>query len=171
MMKKHGPLFCVFFFLVTVFLTACGNNEELPQGIPSVPTGRIMDLSEAFDPEEEEMLSRVIDHYESTAGGQICVLTVKSTDGIPINDYTMRILNKWKIGEVKKNDGVMITLAIADKCSRIDVGLGLEDVLTDSRCEDLLRGIVPELQREEYANACANLIKGMESIRRESKSE
>ena len=170
MMKKHGPLLCVLFFLFTIILAACGNNEALPEGIPSVPSSRIMDLSEVFAPEEKTMLAQVIDHYESTVGGQICVLTVKSTDGIPIKEYTMQILKKWKIGEVNKNDGVMITLAIADKCSRIDVGLGLEDVLTDPLCEGLLRGIVPELRAGDYAGACAKLIEGMETIRMEAQT-
>ena len=170
MKKKHGPLFCVLFFLITIILAACGNNEELPQGIPSVPSSRIMDISEVFAPEEKTMLAQIIDHYESTAGGQICVLTVKSTGGIPINEYTMQILKKWKIGEAGKDDGIMITLAIADKCSRIDVGLGLEDVLTDPLCEGLLRGIVPELRAGDYAGACAKLIEGMETIRMEAQT-
>ena len=63
---------------------------------------------------------------------QLVVVTVKSLNGAPLEDYSLRLLRDWGIGNKEKNNGVLMLISTGDRKSRIEVGYGLEGKLTDS---------------------------------------
>ena len=130
--------------------------------VPEAPSGVVVDLADAFTPEEERAISEAVGHLEKTVGGQVQVLTVKTIGYAFLEDYTLEVASRWEIGEAGKDNGALLFLAIDDRRNRIEVGYGWEAFLTDARCGDLLRDAVPELREARYADACVKIIRGME---------
>ena len=156
--------------LTVAVFTGCGEDREGQSSrkeaaaIPEAPTGLFLDLAEVFSPEEEEMLSETIRHFEAKTGGQLRVLTVETTGNFPIEEFSLDVTNKWKLGYEGKGNCVLLTLAIRDHRDRIEVGRSWESVLTDVRCGEILRSIVPELRAEQYAEACAKAVRSLEAF-------
>ena len=132
--------------------------------IPSAPSGVVTDLANVFSEEEEQMLAQAVRHLESATGGQVRILTVQTIGDTPLEEFTLDVASKWKIGMAGKDNGALVFFAIQDHRSRIEVGYGWEETLNDARCGDLLRAIVPEMRAEKYAEGCAKVIRGMEEF-------
>ena len=132
------------------------------EGVPEAPSGVVVDLADAFTPDEERAISEAVGHLEDAVGGQVQVLTVKTLGTAFLEDYTLEVASRWEIGEAGKDNGALLFLAIDDRRNRIEVGYGWEAFLTDARCGDLLRDAVPELREARYADACVKIIRGME---------
>ena len=133
-------------------------QPDIPNSAPS----HLLDLANVFSTDEENELAETIEHLEQNAGGQVRILTVKQLDGFPLEQYTLEVASKWKLGDAGKDNGALLFLAVKDRKNRLEVGYGWEGILNDARCGDLLRGAVPELREERYADACAKIIRGME---------
>jgi uncharacterized protein len=95
--------------------------------------GRVNDqagmLGEAF----VVALERQLQELEEETGAQVAVLTVASLEGDPIEDFSIRVVETWKLGRAEADDGVLILIARDDRRMRIEVGYGLEGVLTDAQ--------------------------------------
>lgn len=130
--------------------------------VPEAPSGVVVDLADAFTPDEERAISEAVGHLEDAVGGQVQVLTVKTIGFAILEEYTLEVASRWEIGEAGKDNGALLFLAIDDRRNRIEVGYGWEAYLTDARCGDLLRDAVPELREARYADACVKIIRGME---------
>src|SRR5574344_2901975 len=82
--------------------------------------------------DEQAIFEKSKSLYEATGNStQVVVATVNSLDGYSVEEYANALFRKWGIGSKDKNDGVLILLAVQDRKSRIEVGYGLEGVLTD----------------------------------------
>lgn len=140
------------------------SEEEVPdlREAPEAPTGIVVDMADAFSPEEERAISEAVDHLEKAVGGQVQVLAVKTIGSEVLEDYTLEVASRWEIGEAGKDNGALLFFAIDDRRNRIEVGYGWEAALTDARCGDLLRSAVPELREARYGDACVKIIRGME---------
>jgi uncharacterized protein len=85
-----------------------------------------------LSPDAVARLDAQLRSYETGTTRQIAVAIFPSLDGESIEDFSIRLAEKWKIGSRANNDGVLVTLFIQDRRDRIDVGYGLEDRLTDA---------------------------------------
>ena len=132
--------------------------------IPAAPTGVVSDLANVFSEDEEQMLAQAVRQLESATGGQVRILTVETIGDAPLEEYTLDVASKWKIGRAGLDNGALVFFAIRDHRSRIEVGYGWEERLNDARCGDLLRAIAPEMRAEKYAEGCAEVIRGMEEF-------
>ena len=135
-----------------------GHNDS----IPAAPSGVVSDLANVFSEEEEQMLAQAVRQLESATGGQVRILTVQTIGDTPLEEYTLDVASKWKIGMAGKDNGALVFFSIQDHRSRIEVGYGWEELLNDARCGDLLRAIMPEMRAEKYAEGCEKVIRGME---------
>jgi uncharacterized protein len=81
----------------------------------------------------------VMNTLQKTTGAQLAVAVIPSLDGRPLEDYANQLFNTWGVGTKKKNDGVLILVAMSDRKMRIEVGYGLEGVLPDGLCGDIIR--------------------------------
>ena len=82
---------------------------------------------------------------EQEIGSQIALLTIESLHGARIEDYSLAVANAWGLGRRGIDDGVLITIAPKDRTVRIEVGYGLELVISDQAAADVIRRMVPEL--------------------------
>jgi len=115
-------------------------------------TSRVMDeanlLPEAAETELEARLGR----FEAETGHQLAVLTVPNLGGEPIEDYSMRVVETWKLGRAEEDDGVLLLVARDDRQMRLEVGYGLEGRLTDMGSRRILDHVVaPRFRDGDFA--------------------
>lgn len=124
--------------------------------------GPITDDAAVFSPEVAEALDEQIRAHHNVTGVQMAVVTVRTTGGVPIEDFTLAIAERWGGGSAGDSDGVVYLMAIDDRRQRIEVGYGLEAVVQDGWSRHLL-----EEQHEALAagNYDAAAIAVVDSIR------
>ena len=106
----------------------------------------------------KEKLTAICTEVDRKADAQIAVVTVKSTDGQEVFDYSVSLYQKWGIGQKGKDRGVLILLAVEDRRRSIRVGYGLEAILPDGKVGGFGREAVPYLQRNDYDGAVSLLV-------------
>ena len=117
-------------------------------------TGPVMDEAGVLDAGWQRRLSdlaRAARAQHGGAGPQLQYLLVKTLDGDPIEDYSMRVAEAWKLGTKGKDDGVLVVVAVKDRKVRIEVGGGLEGGLTDAQSGRIIRtAIAPAFREGRY---------------------
>ena len=121
--------------------------------IPELGTRRVVDESGVLTQEDIGALTSQIDAYEAASGGQMAVLLIRTLYDDAIEDFSLAVAEKWKIGWKGEDNGVLLLLAVEDHEDRLEIGYGLEGVINDARAGDILRGMEPFLRKEQYAQA------------------
>jgi len=121
------------------------------------PTGYVNDFAHVLDQGTVAQLDDICQQIDQKAHAQIAVVTINSLDGSPIEDYAVDLYQKWGIGNKATNRGVLILLAVHDHRYRIEVGYGLEPILTDGKVGSFGREAVPLLRQNGY-NAAVSLM-------------
>ena len=117
------------------------------------PTGYVNDFAHKLDPNGQQVLEAYCANVERVTGAQFAIVLVDSLDGEPVEDATNRLFREWGVGKKGSDEGLMILLAIQDRKSRVEVGYGLEPIITDGFSGGVLRNIRPILQQGNYAGA------------------
>jgi uncharacterized protein len=102
-------------------------------------TGRVVDQADLLRPEQELDLSSKSEALEAQTGRQFVVATVKSLEGYPIEDYAYRLGRAWKIGDEKRDDGVILLVAPNERKVWIATGYGAGAFLTDAMSGVIVR--------------------------------
>ncbi|MFA7382405.1 MAG: TPM domain-containing protein [Desulfurivibrionaceae bacterium] len=122
---KLPGLFC----LLTLCLLFAGSQAkalEVPQY-----QGYVTDLAGMISPGERQRLEQTLLAFEQSDSTQIAVLTIPSLEGDALEDFSIRTVEAWKIGQKGKDNGVLLLVSKGERKARIEVGRGLEGVLTD----------------------------------------
>jgi uncharacterized protein len=109
--------------------------------LPDAPQGRVSDFANALSPAERDALEGQIAGYTAGQTHQIAVALFRSLDGESLEDVSIRLAEKWKIGS-KQDNGVLVTVFLDDHKLRIEVGYGVEDKLTDARSSQIIRDVI-----------------------------
>ena len=136
------------------------SSDEAPV-IPELGTRRVVDEAGILTPEEISALTGRIDAFEAESGAQMAVLLIRSLHDIPLEDFSMDVATKWKIGRKGESNGVVLLLVIDDHRDRLEIGDGMEAVINDARAGDILRGMEPALKQEHYAQAISYAIESV----------
>ena len=147
-----------FILLLQCFFAACA--AAAPQ-IPPRPTAAegiyVQDYAKVLSADDRRRLLNIGQELDSKTTAQLAVVTVNTLDGQPIEDYALSILRQWGIGSKEKNNGALIVVAVQDRRSRIEVGYGLEGLLTDGltgRIQD--QAMLPYFRKGNYAAGIVN---------------
>ncbi len=141
----------LLFCLASLFRAASADDQ---QGLPSTkPAGYVNDYAGVLSPAARNLLTTLCTEVDQKAKAQIAVVTVKSLDGKPIEDYSIALATKWGIGPKQSASGVLILLAVDDHKDRIEVGYGLEPILPDGKVGGFLREAAPYLRDGNYDGA------------------
>ncbi len=108
--------------------------------------GRVNDNARLLSDDAHGRLEATLADIETKTGAQVAVLTIETLGDESIEDYSMHVAETWKLGQQGKNNGVLLVIARDDHKMRIEVGYGLEGVLTDARCSR----IIAELMRPRF---------------------
>jgi uncharacterized protein len=124
--------------------------------------GYVNDYADIISPSAQDKLETRLRSIEASDSTQIVIVTVNSLEGVPIEDFGIKLAEKWKIGQVKRDNGVLFIVSKTDKRMRIEVGRGLEGVLTDLRAGRIIDNVVrPRFQSGDFDGG---FIDGAEAI-------
>jgi uncharacterized protein len=127
-----------------------------PDELPAAPLGRVSDYAGLLSAGQRMALEAQLRRYEQEGqepgrgGAQIAVVILPSLNGLPIEDVSIRLAERWKIGS-KADDGVLLVHAPRERKVRIEVGYGLEERLPDVVAARIIREIMaPRLRTGDY---------------------
>ena len=138
--------------------------KSTEERIPALGTRRVVDESGVLTSGEIEKLTRQIDAFEAASGGQMAVLLIRSLYGDAVEDFSLAVAEKWKIGWKGKDNGVLLLLAMEDRRSRLEIGYGYEGVINDARAGDILRNMAPFMRKGEYEKAVSYAISSVSAF-------
>jgi uncharacterized protein len=131
---------------------------------PNYPalTGRVVDQAGIIPETTRADLARKLKELEDKSSIQLAVATVPSLDGTDVETYANGLFRFWKLGEAKKNNGVLFLVAPNERKTRIEVGYGLEGTLTDALSKVILAtAVTPKFKAGDYG---AGIERGVDGI-------
>jgi uncharacterized protein len=143
-MRRH--IFPAFVFLSLALFCCQVKNKTSTR----LATAVIDSASVLTDVQEEDLLS-IINALEKDVGSQMVIMTVNSLGGQAIERFSIAAAEKLKIGRKKENDGILITVAMEEHKMRIEVGTGLEKIISDDVAGRIIREeMAPEFKKGRF---------------------
>ena len=138
--------------LITTLIALSGTLvSAAPLPVPAL-TGRVNDTASVLTTEERQHLTQLLRGYETETAHQLAVLTVPSLAGEAIEDFSLRVVNTWKLGSKKYNDGILVTLAMQERSVRIEVGTGMERYISNAMAQAIVdEQMIPEFRQGHFA--------------------
>jgi uncharacterized protein len=160
--RHDGALVPIAAFAATLFL--CLASFAFAFDFPAL-TGRIVDQAGVIQSGTKSDIEEMLKNLEDKSGIQLVVATVKSLEGSDIETYANQLFRAWKLGEAKKNNGVLLLVAPTEHKVRIEVGYGLEGTLTDALSSVLISSdIVPRFKTGDFSGGIERGVDGIISI-------
>ncbi|EJE3886390.1 TPA: TPM domain-containing protein [Escherichia coli] len=103
---------------------------------------QVTDITGTLSTSEQQSLTQQLQDITQKTRAQVAVLIVPSTGDDTIEQYATRVFDSWKLGDKQRNDGILLLVAWEDHAVRIEVGYGLEGVVTDLQAAKIIRDIL-----------------------------
>jgi uncharacterized protein len=146
-LRTKSPAILFIFLFASAFLGRAAFGLEVPQK----PSGRVTDQTGTLSAGEIASLERKLLSFERETTNQIAVLIIPSLAGDSLEDYSIRLGEKWKIGQKGRNNGVILLVVKNDRKLRIEVGYGLEGSLPDALAGTIIRNeIAPRFRNGKF---------------------
>ena len=191
MKRILSALFCVFTLLglTAINLSATDNAAEQNASVKETPskegskppalTGRVVDQAGILSPAVKAELETALAAHENNTTNQVVVVTLESLNGANIEEYSLELGRRWGIGQKGKDNGALLVVAPNDKQIRIEVGYGLEGILTDALSGNIINYyIIPEFKKGDIQNGIKigaqkiiALLEGDESAKKEIEAQ
>ena len=137
-------LFLAIFFLL--YLVTPSRATNYPKSV-----GYVNDFANLFSSDFRTRLESQLQQLNSDTTNQLVVVTVDNLEGIPLEEYTNTLFTQWGIGQKGKDNGLLLLIAKQERQIRIEVGYGLESVITDGRAGEIIRqSITPAFKRSDF---------------------
>jgi uncharacterized protein len=130
--------------------------------VPPPPSRWFTDQAGVVDSAAAAALDQKLQAFEQQSGAQFLIYVFPSIDGESIEDFTLRCVERWKVGNKKYDNGIVLFVFLQEKKARVEVGYGLEGTITDAISSRVIREqLAPHFQQQDYAgglNAAADAI-------------
>ena len=114
-------------------------------------TGRVVDQANLLSPAQEAELTQKLEALQRASSRQLVVATVPDLQGYDIADYGYQLGRHWGIGQREANNGIILLVAPTEKKVRIEVGYGLEPIVTDALSWQIIRDqILPRFRADDF---------------------
>src|SRR5215467_10424116 len=145
-------------------LALCLASLALALDFPPL-TGRVVDQANIMTAQSRTDLEAKLKELEDKSSIQLVVATVKSLQGSDVETYANGLFRSWKLGEAKKNNGVLLLIAPVEHKVRIEVGYGLEGTLTDALSSVIISSaIVPRFKAGDFSGGIERGVDGIVSV-------
>lgn len=119
--------------------------------IPARPQGWVSDFARIMSDTVKSQIDVQLAEVKKSTGAEIAVVTVPSLEDMSVEEYAVSLFKKWGIGEKGKDNGVLFLIAPTEHKARIEVGYGLEPVITDGRAGEIIRlTVIPFFKAGDY---------------------
>lgn len=147
-MKRSVPVFLGLLML----LSGSARAADVP-----FLTGRVVDDASVLSVSARARVTAALRAHEEATTNQVVVLTVPTIQPDGIEEYALKVFHAWKLGQKGKDNGVLVVVVPADRKMRIEVGYGLEAVLTDGACGEIIRSVMtPAFKQGNYDSGIEN---------------
>jgi uncharacterized protein len=102
-------------------------------------SARVTDTAGVLSPKVARSLEERLTRYEREPGHQFAFVSIPSLGGAPIEDFSIRLAEKWHLGDKQRDDGLILLVAKSDRQMRIEVGYGLEGAVPDALAARIIR--------------------------------
>jgi uncharacterized protein len=117
-------------------------------------TAPVVDEADVVPDSVERSVGTALEDYRRRSGRQVAVAVVRTTGDRSLEDYTIDLARDWGVGSEGRDNGVVLVIAVRDRRLRIEVGRGVEDVLTDLEAGRIIdERLVPLLADGRYGDA------------------
>ena len=138
---------CLPFALALLFTCSASADEV---AVPPL-AHRVTDLTATLSTEQQAALESKLVQFEQQKGSQIAVLIVPTSQPEDLAQYSIRVVDVWKLGRKKVDDGILILVAKDDRKMRIEVGYGLEGVIPDAVAKRIVAEIMaPHFKQGDF---------------------
>jgi uncharacterized protein len=145
--------FALPLLLALSLAAAAQDTPTSAAGLQPIPklSARVTDLTGTLTAEQQTALEQKLVAFESAKGSQLAVLIVPTTQPEEIEQYSIRVVDQWKLGRKAVEDGALLIIAKNDHRVRIEVGRGLEGVLTDAMSNRIIdETITPDFRAGNF---------------------
>ncbi|MBN2618930.1 MAG: TPM domain-containing protein [Spirochaetales bacterium] len=130
-----GRLILVLFFTTTSLLSIFSLDVPKLRGV-------VNDYGNMLSSSEEKKLESVILESIGNSTSQIAILTIESLEGDSLEGFSIRVVDSWKLGSEKEDNGVLLLIVKKERKVRIEVGYGAEPYITDAKASYIIRNII-----------------------------
>lgn len=154
-----------FIFLVIFVGVLCSGSVFAISVREIDPTSVVTDLAKVLRLDQKQQLEEIIKNIEKDTTAEIAVVLVDKMDGGgTLENFVNVLFNKFQVGKKNKNNGILFFVAVNNRMMRIEIGYGLEPVISTAAVEGILsEDLVPLFQKSEYYEG---LKAGLESVRK-----
>lgn len=142
--------------VLALWLCSQGAGLLAANALPASPSPHyVLDQATWLSPQEFQSLNAKLEAHERETSSQIVVaIFPKIPQGEELFDYTQRLFESWKPGQKDKDNGVLFCIFAADRKMRIHTGYGMEGVLPDARCQQIISDVIaPQLRQGRRSTA------------------
>jgi uncharacterized protein len=144
----------LLFFLFGLHSVFAQNIEKKP-----FPPRAVNDFANLLEPSQRDALEQKVDAYNDSTSSAIVIITVPNLDGYDIAQVSLKYLRDWGVGTKNNNNGVVILVSKDDHKARIETGYGLEGVLPDVTCNDIIQTkMIPNFKQNDYYHGFDNAV-------------
>ncbi len=131
--------------------------------VPVPPlTGHVVDQTRTLTAEQKQAIEQTLIAFEARKGSQLAVLLVPTTQPETIEQYALRVAERWQIGRKKIDDGAILLVAKNDRSVRIEVGYGLEGALNDATSKRIIEEVItPRFRQQDFAGGISEGVQRM----------
>lgn len=148
----------------TLAVILCASSALFALAVPAL-TDYVVDNANIISSSEKQELVSYLASLEESTGIQIAVLTIPSLEGESLEQFSMRVVEQWQLGQAKEDNGALLLVALNERKIRIEVGYGLEGKLTDTKCGLIIRNVIaPKFQSGNYGEGIIAGVKNMGGI-------
>lgn len=154
--KKAQVLLVLLTLLVLPSMSLADNLQPIPE-----PSTYVVDQVGLLSAQERVNLNNKLEKIRSAGKVHIAVLIVETIGKETIEQYSIRVAEKWKTGTKEKDNGIIFVMARQEKKFRIEVGYGMEPFITDGIAGEIMRSVIfPKLKSSPFTA----LSKGVDSV-------
>jgi uncharacterized protein len=151
-------------FLVSLTGLVLLSQRVLARTYPA-PVGHVNDFAQIISEPVKTQLEADLTGFEKNTSNEIAVVTLDSLEGDVIENAAVELFAQWGIGKKEKDNGVLLLIAPNERQLRIEVGYGLEPLLTDSRAGTIIRTIItPKFKENDYDGGITAGVQAIEAV-------
>jgi uncharacterized protein len=148
---------------LVALLVLCASASFADVAVP--PIGRVVDQTATLSSSDISSLELTLKDFEDRKGSQVAVLIVPTTAPETIEQYSLRVVEQWKLGRKKIDDGALLIVAKDDHKLRIEVGYGLEGVLNDATAKRIIDEVItPKFRNSDFSGGISDGVSKILSV-------
>jgi len=158
MINKKISLLCIL--LLSLLILPDSGAQNYPK-----QSGYVNDFAGVMSARVVGELESFLNGFTKKTGVEIAVAVVKDMGGLDENTYAVELMKEWGVGSKERNDGILFLVAVSERRLRIEVGYGLEHIITDARAGQIRdQYMTPYLKNNDYSSGVASGVLATASV-------